>query len=353
MLRVQSLVADYEGQPVLRGVDLTIEQGQIVCLLGPSGSGKSTLLRMIAGLESPKAGDITYGGQSLAGVPVHKRGFGLMFQDFALFPHLNVLDNVGFGLKMRGLSREERQRLIQAALELVGLSGFERREVTRLSGGEKQRVALARSLAPRPHLLMLDEPLGSLDVVLRERLVEEVRAIIKQAGLTALYVTHDQREAFAIADSIAILNAGMIEQVGEPEVIYRRPATVFTARFLGLNNVLPILNWRSQQAETALGLFAVQPPADAVLLHPDGLRLCDAGDPQAVKGRVVTRTFLGDVYQLQLEHLSGRTLMMRWHSAGAHPPAVGDHLAVKPVPESCIALRDRPPDSGRMDGFAA
>lgn len=353
MLAVRSVIVNYEGQPVLRGIDLEIAHGQIMCLLGPSGGGKSTLLRVIAGLEAVEMGDVLYEGQSLAGVPVHRRGFGLMFQDFALFPHLNVADNVGFGLKMQGVNRDERRRRVQEALALVGLSGFEQRDVTRLSGGERQRVALARSLAPRPRLLMLDEPLGSLDVVLRERLVEEVRSIIKQAGLTALYVTHDQREAFAIADSIAILSAGVIEQVGEPEAIYRRPATIFTARFLGLHNVLPIMSWQGQEAETIIGSFAIQPPAEAVLLHPDGLRPCADSDSGAIAGRVTGRTFLGDVYHVQLRHSSGFELLLHWNTADGTPPGVGDLLAVKPSAGFCVGLRERPHGSGSAANSAS
>jgi ABC-type Fe3+/spermidine/putrescine transport system ATPase subunit len=212
MLEVRDVELAFGDLPVLRGVSLEAAEGEIVCLLGPSGCGKTTLLRVIAGLEVPERGDVIFDGRSVRDVPVHRRGFGLMFQDFALFPHLDVARNAAFGLRMMGIPAAERQRRVQEVLSLVGLAGFERRDVAKLSGGEKQRVALARSLAPNPRLLMLDEPLGSLDAALRERLVIEIREIIKQVGRAALYVTHDQHEAFAIADRIIIMNEGRFEQ---------------------------------------------------------------------------------------------------------------------------------------------
>jgi len=223
---------------VLNEVSFEVHQGEIVCLLGPSGCGKTTLLRVIAGLETADQGTVYFDGQDVAAVPVHQRGFGFMFQDFALFPHKNVWANVIFGLRMQNLPSDQIRQQAQAALEMVGLSGFEQRDVHQLSGGEKQRVALARSLAPQPKLLMLDEPLGALDRQLREELMIEVRRILKNAHLTAIYVTHDQAEAFAVADRVVIMNAGRIEQMGTPIEVYARPASEFVARFLGLPNLI-------------------------------------------------------------------------------------------------------------------
>ena len=202
MLDIINVTRAFDGQAVLRGINLPVDQGEIVCLLGPSGCGKTTMLRIVAGLEHADGGDVRINGNSIMATPVHQRDFGLMFQDFALFPHMNVAENVGFGLRMRPVADD--QQRVDEVIRLVGLAGFEQRDVGELSGGERQRVALARSLAPRPRLLMLDEPLGSLDAALRTRLVVELRQIIKQIGLTAIYVTHDQEEAFAIADRIAI-----------------------------------------------------------------------------------------------------------------------------------------------------
>ncbi|MBP7686380.1 MAG: ABC transporter ATP-binding protein, partial [Thermoflexales bacterium] len=223
---------------VLNDVSFEINADEIVCLLGPSGCGKTTLLRVIAGLETADEGTVSFAGRDLRDVPVHQRGFGFMFQDFALFPHKNVWANVIFGLRMQNLPPDQIRQQAQAALEMVGLSGFEQRDVHQLSGGEKQRVALARSLAPQPKLLMLDEPLGALDRQLREELMIEIRRILKAAHLTAIYVTHDQAEAFAVADRVVIMNAGRIEQIGTPVEVYARPASEFVARFLGLPNLI-------------------------------------------------------------------------------------------------------------------
>jgi len=181
MLTIHNLHVDFAGKPVLRGVNVQVEAGEILCLLGPSGCGKTTLLRVISGLEQARQGDLLMDGQSIQAIPVNQRGFGLMFQDFALFPHLTVAQNVTFGLEMQGRAAEERQQRVREVLQLVDLDGFADRDIARLSGGERQRVALARSLAPRPHLLMLDEPLGSLDAALREQLVIELRSIIKSS----------------------------------------------------------------------------------------------------------------------------------------------------------------------------
>jgi len=203
MLSIQNIQRTFDGTPVLRGIDLEVGSGEIVCLLGPSGCGKTTLLRIIAGLETHDTGTLLWKGEALGSVPVHRRGFGLMFQDFALFPHMNVAANIQFGLEMQRISSIELRRRVEEVLKLVNLEGFEARDISQLSGGEKQRVALARSLAPNPQLLMLDEPMGSLDAALRDELVSELHQIIKSLGLTAIYVTHDQKEAFAIADRIA------------------------------------------------------------------------------------------------------------------------------------------------------
>jgi ABC-type Fe3+/spermidine/putrescine transport system ATPase subunit len=238
LLKTEHINKSFNGLAVLQDINLSVDNGEIICLLGPSGCGKTTLLRIIAGLEQADSGEITFNGSDLRSTPIHQRGFGLMFQDFALFPHKNVWDNVIFGLRMQNLDRDQIQRLGKHALELVGLTGFETRDVNELSGGEKQRVALARSLAPQPKLLMLDEPLGSLDRKLRDELMMEVRRILKEAQLTSIYVTHDQQEAFAVADRVVIMNAGRIEQIGPPQVVYNRPATEFVARFLGLPNLI-------------------------------------------------------------------------------------------------------------------
>lgn len=335
MLGLHQIVHTIAGIPILRGITMAVEPGEIMCLLGPSGCGKTTLLRVIAGLETLNHGDVQLNGKTLAGVPVHLRDFGLMFQDFALFPHMNVGQNIAFGLKMRDMKPIAVQTRVREVLSVVGLTGFEKRDVAQLSGGERQRVALARSLAPKPRLLMLDEPLGSLDAALRQRLVLELREIIKQIGLTALYVTHDQQEAFAIGDRIALMNAGIIEQIGTPEALYQRPQTVFSAQFLGLHNVLPVLKIETNRAFTSAGTFPVTGNPRAVLLHPDGLHLTASNTPNALHGIVRERLFLGDRYRLMVAYQHG-TLMLKVPTSGA--PALGEMIHIAPTPDSILPL---------------
>ena len=238
MLTISQITKNYEGKPLLRGISFTVNQGETVCLLGPSGSGKSTLLRIIAGLEDPEGGEVLWEGQDITRVPVFQRNFGLMFQDYALFPHKTVAENVAFGLKMQKLSSESIKSRTQQALEQVDLVGMAGRRVTDLSGGEQQRVAFARALAPRPRLLMLDEPLGSLDRSLREQLMQDLRQLLHTIETPAIYVTHDQEEALFLADRILILNEGLIIQQGLPEDVYQNPVSEWVARFLGMRNIV-------------------------------------------------------------------------------------------------------------------
>jgi len=233
MLDVQGISKSFGATRALDNVSFTLEAGETLAIIGPSGCGKSTLLSIIAGLTPPDAGDVFWNNRTLAGTPTHQRGFGLMFQEYALFPHLNVIDNVAFGL--RG---PDRLRAATGILERVGLAGFERRDVQTLSGGEQQRVALARALAPRPQLLMLDEPLGALDRALREQLTGELRKLLREFEQTAIYVTHDQQEAFGIADKVLVMNAGRVAQWGSPESVYRSPADEWVRQFLGPGRVM-------------------------------------------------------------------------------------------------------------------
>lgn len=233
MLDVQGISKSFGAIRALDNVSFTLEAGETLAIIGPSGCGKSTLLTIIAGLTPPDAGDVFWNNQTLDGTPTHQRDFGLMFQEYALFPHLNVIDNVAFGL--RG---PDRLRAATGILERVGLAGFERRDVQTLSGGEQQRVALARALAPRPQLLMLDEPLGALDRALREQLTGELRKLLREFEQTAIYVTHDQQEAFGIADKVLVMNAGRVAQWGSPESVYRSPADEWVRQFLGPGRVM-------------------------------------------------------------------------------------------------------------------
>jgi len=238
MLTVSHISKTYENQPLLTDVSLAVDAGETICLLGMSGSGKSTLLRIIAGLEPPETGRVLWDGADLAPVPPHARDFGLVFQDYALFPHLTVFENVAFGLRMRNLPKPEIQTRVAESLELVNLVDFVNRRVTNLSGGEQQRVALARALAPRPRLLMFDEPLGALDRSLKEDLLHELRGILHRTQIPAIYVTHDQEEAFAIADRILLLHEGVILREGTPAEVWNDPQSAWAARFLDAGNVV-------------------------------------------------------------------------------------------------------------------
>jgi ABC-type Fe3+/spermidine/putrescine transport system ATPase subunit len=238
MLEVHHISKSYGGKSILNDISFQVNTGETVCLLGASGSGKSTLLRIIAGLESADSGFVSFDGQDLKSTPAHLRDFGLVFQDYALFPHLNVRDNVAFGLRMRRLPEDEITERVANSLEMVNLSGFEERQVIDLSGGEQQRVALARALATRPRLLMFDEPLGALDRTLREDLLDELRSILHHTSVPAIYVTHDQEEASIIADRLMILHNGTILREGAPAEVWANPESAFVAEFLGLGNVI-------------------------------------------------------------------------------------------------------------------
>ncbi len=318
LLQATNIWKNFGAQPVLRGVSFEVASGEIVALLGPSGCGKSTLLRIIAGLESADAGALMFAGAPLLSQPVHERGFGLMFQDWALFPHRSVAENIAFGLRMQRLPRAQVAERVATMLEVVGLPGYGGRSIFELSGGERQRVALARSLAPGPRLLMLDEPLGSLDRTLRERLTEEVRQIILAAGVTAVYVTHDQAEAFTVADRLVVMQAGEVAQTGRPQTIYQHPATAFVAQFLSLTNLLPVQATGSSAGavwvETALGRLSLEPDAaippgpTLLLIRPEAPAAPSATAANLVAGRIERATFRGSVTRVRWQHSSGITL---------------------------------------------
>jgi len=282
-LTLAHISKSFDETPVLHDISLDVTRGEIVCLLGPSGCGKTTLLRIVAGLEQPDAGQVLLEGETVTPIPSYRRDFGLMFQDYVLFPHMTVGDNIAFGLKMHNWPEEKRDDRVRELLTLVDLAGYEDRPVYELSGGQQQRVALARSLAPSPRLLMLDEPLGALDRTLRDQLLVELRSILKQLGQTAIYVTHDQMEAFAVADRVVLMNQGRIEQTGTPEELYLHPASPFAARFLGMTNILSgqIISLTPPVIETPAGRLqpadapAGRSPGDTVqlVIRPEGARV--------------------------------------------------------------------------------
>ena len=275
MLDLERVSVTYGTVTAVRDIDLQLPDGRVLALLGPSGCGKSTLLRAVTGLEPLSTGRISWDGADLAGIPVHRRRFGLMFQDGVLFPHRTVGGNVGYGLARSGRRRSAIGARVDELLELVGLPGYADRPVATLSGGEAQRVALARSLAPEPRLLLLDEPLAALDRVLRERLLADLRRVLTSTGTTALFVTHDQGEAFAIADEVAVMDSGVIRQVGAPDAVWRAPSDEWVARFLGYTSVLPGEPTDTGSTRSAVGVVAGS--GTAVALRPAALRLDPVG----------------------------------------------------------------------------
>ena len=397
LLTVTAVSKSYPGLPVLKEASFAVEPGEIICLLGPSGCGKTTLLRIVAGLETSDTGTVIFAGRDVHDIPVHRRNFGFMFQDYALFPHKDVAANVAFGLRMQGLPQPEIAGRVKEMLSLVALDGYERRRVVELSGGEQQRVALARSLAPRPQLLMLDEPLGALDRSLREQLMNELRTILKRVGVTALYVTHDQEEAFAVSDRVLIMRArpeqgegGWIEQEGTPDQVYRHPSTEYVARFLGFRNLLPgrILGTDTQEpvetlragalhddmvetlhaaslhddpargyrVETAAGTIWAADAAgglpagadefaagDAVILlvRPEAADVRPPGEQgeNLLQGRLIAASFRGSYYLIQTEHAGGVTLICEASTADVELPFPGDPLTLRLDPTAVTLMR--------------
>jgi thiamine transport system ATP-binding protein len=338
MLRLEGATVRFGGRAVLDAVDLDVVEHEVVCVLGPSGSGKSTLLRAVAGLQPLDAGRVVLDGRDQAGVPAHRRGLGLMFQDHQLFPQRDVGGNVAFGLRMRGTDRRRQGERVRELLELVGLPQAGRRSVASLSGGEQQRVALARALAPSPRLLMLDEPLGQLDRSLRERLVVELRELFGRLGTTVLAVTHDQGEAFALADRVVVMRDGRIAQSGTPLEVWQRPADEFVARFLGFENVVEG-TVAGEVADTVWGKVPVPSGAAqgvrSVLVRPAGVRLVAADE--GLLCTVAARTFKGTHVAVHLHPGEGGP---RLEAACAlrEAPEVGDTVGVEFDPAEILVL---------------
>lgn len=301
---------------ILKGLDLEVKEGELVSLLGPSGCGKTTTLRVVAGFIEPENGVFTLDGDDLTKVPVHKRNFGIVFQSYALFPHLSVYDNVAFGLKMRKLSKSEIDKKVLNILEVCGLMELKDRFPQQMSGGQRQRVALARALVIEPKLLLLDEPLSNLDAKLRINMRVEIKRIQKQLGITTLFVTHDQEECFSISDKVAVMNQGVIEQFDTPETIYHRPKTEFVARFIGFENFLPLNKQGDVYKSEAGAVFTVEGSnGEASVLgtiRPEDIRVAEEGQTENIlTGTIGVRTFLGKSYQYEVETEAGKFLVSR------------------------------------------
>jgi putative spermidine/putrescine transport system ATP-binding protein len=348
-LTLDNVSAHYGSTQVLQDLSLAVAAGELVSLLGSSGCGKTTTLRLVAGFLEPTTGAIRLGDRDLTRLPAHQRDIGLVFQNYALFPHLSVRDNVAFGLKQRGIAGTERKQKADAMLERVGLSAFADRMPAALSGGQKQRVALARALVIEPPLLMFDEPLSNLDAKLRVDMRVEIRRLQRANGTTSLYVTHDQEEAFSISDRVAIMNAGRIMQLDRPEVLYQRPANAFVARFVGFENLIDMTvtdrNGDVVTARTADGatlslsqsVFGAVPDRFVLAARPDGLAVSRAGE--GIPVTLGIRTYLGRAYQYQCTTGTHTYLGNGPLSELLEP---GTSAVLMPVAEQCCIL---PPES--------
>ena len=295
-LELINLLKKFGSVTAVASVDLTVADGEFMCILGPSGCGKSTLLRMIAGFEEPTSGDIRIDRDSVVALPANRRPTAMVFQKYTLWPHMKVFDNIAFGLQLRKQSKSEIQRRVQESLAMVGLSGYEERYPAQLSGGQQQRVALARALVLEPKILLLDEPFSSLDAILRVRLREELRRIQRRLHITAIFVTHDQEEALTLADRIAVMSAGRIEQLDAPSSIYANPQTLFVADFIGSMNLIPAQVANGQIMLGSLSLDAPEGIHDSgvtVAIRPEDMALLPGMQNGALRGVIEQASDLG------------------------------------------------------------
>lgn len=305
-VNLNNIRVTYDGkQNILEDLSISMEKGELVSLLGPSGCGKTTTLRVIAGLISPNEGSFLLDQQELVNVPVHKRNFGMVFQSYALFPHLTIAENVAFGLKLRKESKEEIAKKVEDMLVICGLEKLGDRYPKQLSGGQRQRVALARALVIEPKLLLLDEPLSNLDAKLRVQMRIEIKRLQQQLGITTVFVTHDQEECFSISDKVAVMNNGVIEQYDTPEMIYRHPKTRFVAHFIGFENFFSVKQVEENRYQAKGDVFETsypQPPAMDIVatIRPEDIEIASEEKGNQVLGVVKVRTFLGKSYQYEV-----------------------------------------------------
>lgn len=337
------------GQVVaLEQLDLSLPSGKLICFLGPSGCGKTTLLRLIAGLETPSSGHILWGGQDLVAMPAHRRGIGMVFQSFALFPHLNVAENVAYGLRIRKVGKRQRLAKADELLRLVKLEGLGQRRISQLSGGQRQRVAMARALALEPSLFLLDEPLSALDAKLREAMQVEIKLLQQRLGITTIIVTHDQREAMTMADVIVVMGHNRVQQVGPPAQVYARPSNRFVADFLGSNNLLPA-TVRNADSVTLLGAtLAAQVPKGmakgtevTLAIRPEKVRMYGLQHAEAaalaLRGQVRFVRDVGAQFETFVRCLD-RDIVVTSPAEAALHPALGDEVALDFPAEACVIL---------------
>ena len=345
-LEIRHLEKSFGDVQVLKDLCLELAEGEILALLGLSGSGKTTALRLLAGFETPDRGEILVEGADVAGLDPAKRGFGMVFQHYALFPHMTVFDNVAFGLKAQGWKAEKIAGRVETMLALVDLAGFGDRRVSEVSGGQQQRVALARALAPEPRILLLDEPLSNLDPALRERTRRELKAAVREVGITTVLVTHEQEEAFHVGDRVAVLNGGRLEQVGTAEELYREPSSRFVATFVGRASILRGFVDETDGSEAWVALGQVEDihvswsgvPVDElaegerveIVIKPESLRLATSQTGGALPGRAVEHRFTGPLTYCIVRLLGGEEIEVL---ADVQVPAVHEEVFVAPRPE--------------------
>lgn len=342
-LELRALRKSFGGVPVLNGVTIKAAHGEFVSLVGPSGCGKTTTLNIVAGFEQPDSGDVLIGGRSIVEIPTYRRRLGMVFQSHALLPHMTVFDNVGFGLAMRRLPKIEIARRVGASLDMVRLGGFEARYPSELSGGQKQRVGIARALTVEPRVILMDEPLSSLDAKLRREMQVELRRIQQAVGITAIYVTHDQEEALTLSDRIVLMNKGAIEQAGTPEAIYSSPASEFVAGFIGEATFLDgaVVETASGRMEVAMPgggrvaiardpRFAVGDPI-RLAVRPDRVQLQRLPNPSGLAATVVARAFVGPIVRYVVD-LGGVELAAQMPAGADDLPHEGDTVlaCIKP-----------------------
>ena len=339
-LSLQRLQKRFGALEVTRDLSLDIARSEILALLGPSGSGKTTVLRLVAGFERPDSGRVIVDGQNVTATPPERRRFGMVFQHYALFPHMTVGENVAFGLESQGVSAAEVPGRVSETLAVVDLSGFEQRKVTQLSGGQQQRVAVARALAPSPRVLLLDEPLSNLDPTLRDRTRRELKRLIRRVGITTVLVTHEQEEAFELGDRVAVMHRGRLEQVGSPEELYDHPATRFVATFVGRSNVfegtwqdgkvrLSDVEGVAWPAEARDGVVAGAPVE--LVVRPGALTLAGTAGEGALPGEIVARRYAGSDTFLLVRLESGHEIEVEARRGAARP---GDRVRVAPSQDS-------------------
>ncbi|WP_192250136.1 ABC transporter ATP-binding protein [Mesorhizobium caraganae] len=356
-VRIQSLSKSYGKFPVLKSIHLNIEPGEFLTMLGPSGSGKTTLLMVVAGFVRPDTGSLQIGNVEAIRLPPHKRNIGMVFQSYALFPHMDVFSNVAFPLSIRGVAREETRRRVEVALDQVRLSGYSQRRIDQLSGGQRQRVALARAVVFGPRILLMDEPLSALDKKLREEMQIEIRQIHQDLGMTTIYVTHDQREALTMSDRIAVMDQGTIVQVDTPAALYRIPRSRFVAEFVGESTLLPVsvshdgsdVSFQGQRLKIATHNITDPSHRSLLLIRPENVRIArhamgESGtDANRFAGTVRQKLFQGDQLLLVVTLAAGHDVLVREpasHAAAGNSLEVGEKVSLLLDQEDSILVPD-------------